>query len=116
MDSTSPRRGEIWLASLGAGRKGEPGKNRPVVVFSADEVLTGENHELIVIVPLSSSLPPSRLRPDIGPEAGIDKPSIVICRGIRGVARTRLLRRLGKADAETMAEIERSLGLVLATA
>lgn len=116
MDSTSPRRGEIWLASLGAGRKGESGKNHPVVVFSADEVLTGENHELIVIVPLSSSLPPSRLRPDVGPETGIDKPSIVICRGIRGVARTRLLRHLGEVSAETMAEIEGALGLVLGTA
>lgn len=116
MDSTSPRRGEIWLASLGAGRKGEPGKNRPVIVFSADQLLTGENHELIVIIPLSSSLPPSRLRPVIGPEIGIDNPSIVICRGIRGVARTRLLRRLGEVDAETMAEIERAVGLVLATA
>ncbi|HEX3040512.1 MAG TPA: type II toxin-antitoxin system PemK/MazF family toxin [Solirubrobacterales bacterium] len=116
MDSTSPRRGEIWLASLGAARKGEPGKNGPVVVFSVDGILTGENHELIVIVPLSSSLPPSRLRPEISPETGIDKPSIVICRGIRGVARTRLLRRVGEVDDETMAEIERALGLVLAIA
>jgi mRNA interferase MazF len=116
MDSISPRRGEIWLASLGAARKGEPGKNRPVVVFSADEILTGENHEMIVIVPLSSSLPPSQLRPHINPEAGIDNPSVVICRGIRGVARTRLLRRLGEVEVETMGEIERALGLVLATA
>jgi mRNA interferase MazF len=115
-ESTNPRRGEIWLAALGAGRKGEPGKNRPVVVFSADEILTGESHELIVIVPLSSSLPSSQLRPDIGPETGIDNPSTVISRGIRGVARTRLLRRLGDVDTEKMAEIERSLGLVLATA
>jgi mRNA interferase MazF len=116
MESTDPRRGEIWLASLGAGRNGEPGKNRPVVVFSADEIWTGEKHELIVIVPLSSSLPSSRLRPEIGPETGIDNPSAVICRGIRGVARTRLLRRLGEVDAEKMAEIGRALGLVLAIA
>jgi mRNA interferase MazF len=115
MDSTNPRRGEIWLASLGAARKGEPGKNWPVVVFSADEILTGEKHELIAIVPLSSSLPPSRLRPEIGPETGIDNPSAAICRAIRGVARTRLLRRVGEVDAQKMAEIGRSLRLVLAT-
>jgi mRNA interferase MazF len=116
MDSTSPRRGQIWLASLGAARKGEPGKPRPVVVLSADEILTGENHELIVIVPLSSSLPSSQLRPDVNPETGIDNPSVVICRGIRGVARTRLLRRVGEVDNETMNEIEGALGLVLAIA
>lgn len=116
MESTSPRRGEIWLASLGASRRGEPGKTRPVVVVSSDQILSGNAHELIVIVPFSSSLPDSSLRPRIGPETGIDEPSAAICRGIRGVARTRLLLHLGEVDGETMAEIERALGLVLATA
>jgi mRNA interferase MazF len=115
MESTNPRRGEIWLGSLGAGRKGEPGKNRPVVVISADEFLAGVNHELIVVVPLSSSLPPSALRPRLGPKTGIDNPSAAICRGIRGVARSRLLRQLGEVDAEKMDEIKRALDLVLAT-
>lgn len=113
MESTNPRRGEIWLASLGAGRKGEPGKNRPVVVLSADEILAGIDHELIVIVPFSSSLPSSALRPRVDPDAGIDKPSAAICRGIRGVARSRLLRHLGAVSDEKLAEIERALGLVL---
>lgn len=116
MDSINPRRGEIWLATLGAARRGEPGKNRPAVVLSAHEYLVGVEHELIVIAPLSSSLPPSGLRPALGPEAGIDRPSVVICRAIRGVARSRLLRRVGEADAEKMTEIEQALGLVLATA
>jgi len=116
MDSTDPRRGEIWLAALGAARRGEPGKNRPVVVLSADEFQVGADHELIVVVPLSSSLPPSALRPEVGPEAGIDHPSIALPRGIRGVARSRLLRRLGGVGAEKMAELERAVGLVLGTA
>ena len=116
MESTSPRRGEIWLASLGAGRRGEAGKNRPVVVVSADELLIGDVDELIAIVPLSSSVTPSALRPQIDPETGIDNPSAAICRGIRGVARSRLLRHLGEVPDEKMAEIGRALGLVLATA
>jgi mRNA interferase MazF len=116
MESINPRRGEIWLAALGAARRGEPGKNRPVIVISADDFLVGIDHELIVIVPLSSSLPHSSLRPQIPPEMGIDNSSVVIPRGIRGVARSRLLRRLGEVDGEKMAEIERAVGLVLATA
>lgn len=116
MESTDPRRGEIWLAALGAARRGEPGKNRPVIVLSADEFLVGIDHELIVVVPLSSSLPPSALRPNVGPDAGIDQPSAAISRGIRGVARSRLLRRLGAIDAEKTAEVERAVSLVLATA
>lgn len=115
MESTSPRRGEIWLAALGAARKGEPGKTQPAVVLSADDFLVGVDHELIVVVPLSSSLPPSALRPQLTPETGIDNPSAAICRGIRGVARSRLLRRLGEVGDEKMGEIERAVGLVLAT-
>jgi mRNA interferase MazF len=116
MESTKPRRGEIWLAALGAARKGESDTHRPVIVFSANEFLVGVDHELIVVVPLSSSLPPSIIRPEVGTETGIEKPSAVIPRGIRGVARSRLLRPLGAVGEETMAEIERAVGLVLGTA
>jgi mRNA interferase MazF len=87
-----------------------------VVVVSSDQILSGNAHELIVIVPFSSSLPDSSLRPRIGPDTGIDEPSAAICRGIRGVARTRLLRHLGEVDGEKMAEIEGAVGLVLAIA
>lgn len=116
MGSTEPRRGEIWLAALGAGRRGEPGKNRPVLVLSANELLVGKDDELVVIVPFSSSVTPSLLRPAVDPSSGIDNPSAAICRAIRGVARSRLLRRLGEVEAEKMAEIERALDLVLVTA
>ncbi|TXB91664.1 type II toxin-antitoxin system PemK/MazF family toxin, partial [Mycobacterium tuberculosis] len=34
-----PRRGDLWLVSLGAARAGEPGKHRPAVVVSVDELL-----------------------------------------------------------------------------
>jgi mRNA interferase MazF len=116
MESTNPRRGEIWLATLGAGRRGEPGKNRPVVILSAEELLSGNDAELIVVVPFSRSVTPSLLRPSIDPTTGIHNPSTAVCRAIRGVARSRLLRQLGEVDAEKMAEIERAIELVLATA
>jgi mRNA interferase MazF len=112
-ESSEPRRGEIWLVSLGAARRGEPGKNRPAVVVSVDGLLVGADHELIVVVPLSSSLPRSALRPPLGPETGIDSDSVAIPRGIRGVARRRLVRRLGEASAGTLAEVEAALATVL---
>ncbi len=112
-ESTDPRRGEVWLASLGAARRGEPGKNRPALVVSVDDLLVGADHELVAVVPLSSSLPRSALRPQLGPEAGIDADSVAIPRGVRGIARSRLLRRLGEASAETLAEVEAALATVL---
>jgi mRNA interferase MazF len=112
-ESTDPRRGEVWLVSVGAARRGEPGKNRPSLVVSDDDLLIGADHELIAVVPLSSSLPRSAMRPQVGPEAGIDAHSVAIPRGVRGVARSRLLRRLGKVSAETLAEVETTLATVL---
>lgn len=113
MASTEPRRGEIWLVSLGAARKGEPGRNRPAIVVSVDELSTGVEDELFVVVPLSSSRAPSALRPAVSPAAGIDAASAAICRGVRAIARKRLLRRLGIASPETLAGVERALAIVL---
>jgi mRNA interferase MazF len=116
MESADPRRGEIWLTAFGAARRGEPGKHRPAVVLSADGILVGRPDELIVVVPFSSSVTPSVLRPQVDPSAGIDRSGVAICRGIRGVARSRLLRHVGAVDDEKMSEIEQALGLVLGTA
>jgi mRNA interferase MazF len=113
MASTEPRRGEVWLVAFGAARAGEPGKNRPAIVMSADELSAGEARELIVVVPLSSSRAPSALRPEVLPGEGIDRPSRAICRAVRSVSRTRLLRRTGTVTPGTLAEVERALALIL---
>jgi mRNA interferase MazF len=126
--ASEPRRGEVWLAALGAARPGEPGKNRPVIVVSADQITPPTPHALIVVVPLSSSRFPSQLRPAVGDVEGVDRPTeagrhlpparipvsaSAIPRAIRGVARTRLLRRLGALEPVTLAEVERALALTL---
>jgi mRNA interferase MazF len=108
-----PQRGDIWLVALGAARGGEPGKHRPAVVVSVDEILTGIDDELIVVVPVSSSLIHHPLRPHISPTEGVDTESVAVCRGIRAVARTRLLERLGSLAPDTMRQIEGALALIL---
>lgn len=113
MESTEPRRGEIWLVSFGTARKGEAGKNRPAVIVSTNDLLSGVDDELIVVVPLSSSLSKSSLRPGVSSEEGIDGPSAAICRGVRAVARTRVLRRIGQARPETLVAVETALVTIL---
>jgi mRNA interferase MazF len=113
MASADPRRGDIWLVAMGAGRKGEPGKNRPAVVVSADELLVGVEYELVVVVPLSTSRQPGPLRPVVSPDDGIDQPSAAVCRAVRAVARSRLLRPIGQVSPEALADIEQSLATVL---
>jgi mRNA interferase MazF len=111
--ATEPRRGQVWLAALGAARPGEPGKNRPAVVISADRGIAGPTRELIVVVPLSSSLPSSSLRPQVKDVEGVDRESRAICRAVRGVARSRLLRPLGALTPATLNEVEDALALIL---
>jgi mRNA interferase MazF len=113
MASIDPSRGDIWLVSLGAARRGEPGKNRPAVVLSVAELLTGDDDDLIVVVPLSRSRSPSMLRPTVPSTAGIDTESAAICRAVRAVARRRLLRRLGTVSPTTLERIEGALATVL---
>jgi len=108
-----PKRGDLWLVGFGAGRLGEPGKHRPAVILSADELIGGVSDELIVVVPVSSSRSGTPLRPAITPAEGVDTDSVAVCRGIRAVARTRLIERLGTAEPATMRDIERAVALIL---
>jgi len=112
--SPEPRRGDVWLVALGAARSGEPGKHRPAVIVSVDELLTGIDDELVVVVPVSSSRSATPLRPHVSPAEGVDTASVAVCRSIRAVARTRLLERLGTLAPHTMRQIERALALIQA--
>ena len=109
----APHRRDVWLVALGAGRLGEPGKTRPAIVVSVDELSTGALGDLIVVVPLSSSLAPSGLRIEIEPATGIERPSRAICRAVRAVVPSRLERRIGSIDPETMGQVEAALTLIL---
>jgi mRNA interferase MazF len=82
-------------------------------VVSVDEISAGLEDELIVVVPLSSSRAPSPLRPEVSPDEGIERASVAVCRGVRAVARKRLLQHVGKTGPETLFEIERALGMIL---
>ena len=108
-----PRRGDLWLVALGASRAGEPGKHRPAVIVSVDDLLTGIDDELVVVVPVSSSRAGTALRPPVSPAEGVDTAGVAVCRGIRAVARTRLLQRLGTLTPDTMRQIEGALALIL---
>jgi mRNA interferase MazF len=110
---SEPQRGDLWLVALGPARAGEPGKHRPAVIISVDDILTGIDDELIVVVPVSSSLTHNPLRPHISPAEGVDTESVAVCRSVRAVARTRLLERLGVLVPDTMRQIEYALALIL---
>ncbi|MDR1238268.1 MAG: type II toxin-antitoxin system PemK/MazF family toxin [Propionibacteriaceae bacterium] len=91
------RRGEVWLAGLGAAKSGELGKNRPVLVLSVDWVSTDAPDEPVIVVPYTSARAVSPLRPKAPVGIGMELDSVALCRAVRSISRNRLLRRLGKA-------------------
>lgn len=114
MTSTdAPKRGEIWLTSFGAARRGEPGKTRPAVVLTPSELSIGSDFEQIVVIPLSASVSPSPLRPLVSTASGLDLESRAVPRAIRGVARSRMIERIGSASDDEMDSIGSVLAIVL---
>lgn len=111
--SEAPHRGELWLVALGAGRPGEPGKTRPALVVSVDALNIGGVTDLIVVVPMTSTLAPSALRIEIDPSAGLDRPSRAVCRAVRAVVASRLVRRVGGVSDAEMDRVEAALALIL---
>lgn len=82
-------------------------------MVSVDELNSAEAGELILVVPLSSSMAPSGLRVAVPRIAGIDRPSLAICRSVRAVGTARLVRRIGVVQPATMAQIDQALSMVL---
>jgi len=92
---------------------GEPGKDRPVVIIQVDALVPYGVTDLIPVVPLSASRPPSPASVAMPAIAGIDRSCVAVCRAIRGISRGRLLRRLAVAPQAAMDEIDVALGRVL---
>jgi len=91
-------RGEIWLVDLEPSRRGELGKTRPCVIVSDD----GYNQLAAtpLVMPITSYAPTIR-SPAIQatPQTGLSNDSSILPLHIRAVARSRFVRRIGRAPA-----------------
>ena len=110
-----PRQGEIWLTAFGAARVGEPGKNRPAVVLSVGESLHGSVYDLVIVAPFSATMTPADVRPLVRgtPASGLGADSVVVVRALRGVAASRLLKRVGVIDNDTLERIQEIIAVLL---
>lgn len=112
--STEPARGQVWLVRLGANEPGEPGKNRPAIIVSVDELRTGSERDLFVVVPISATAGQSDLRPQIAPAGtGVNRTSVAIPRAVRAVSRARLMRPIGSVPSETLEALQHALAVIL---
>lgn len=101
-----PQRGEIWLADLNLTRGREQAGQRPVLVFSVDEFNQGPA-ELVVVLPITSTIRPIPLHVIIQPpEGGLKVQSRILTDAIRSISKERLVERWGQVSPETMAAVE----------
>ena len=107
-----PRRGEVWLVNFNPGRGSEQQGIRPALVIQND---IGNQHAATTIVAAITSTiklyPVTVLLP--GRSFGLHHDSMVNLAQLLTTDKTRLTKKLGQLDAETMPAVDRALAVSL---
>lgn len=96
--------------------QGDFGKPRPALVIQADQF---SEHPSVTVLPVTSTLlaaPLLRITVNPGAESGLQKPSQVMIDKPMAVKRDKVGPAIGRIDADTMIEVERSLAVFLGIA
>lgn len=113
MSPAQPSRGDIWQVVLDSTRGHEEAGQRPALVVSVDTFNHGPAG-LVVVAPITTRDRGIPLHVRVAPpEGGLRRPSVVLCDHVRSVATERLVRRLGRVSAATLAEVEDRLRILL---
>jgi mRNA interferase MazF len=90
-----PRRGEVWLAQLD--------KVRPLIILTRDPLAGMLN--AVIAAPITSRIRGVATEVSVGLADGVRQESVANLDTVQLVARARLIRRVGRARAPTMAAI-----------
>ena len=108
-------RGDVFTARLDPTEGSEQAGMRPVVVVSRDAI--NRSSPVVVVVPCTSARRGRRIYPSEvllrAPEGGLKSNSIALGGQLRAIAKTRLVRRWGALDAETMRKLDMALLITL---
>ena len=101
MNAHAPRRGEVWFAEV-------PGdKRRPVLVLTRDPL--GRFLHSVICAPITSNIRGLATEVPLGSEAGLVQDSVANFDNVFLLSRSRLLRRLGRANTFSMDQACRAL-------
>ena len=103
MTEPTPRRGEVWLAHLD--------RVRPVVVLTRDPL--GGILRAVIGAPVTSTVRGLSTEVALGPDDGLRVESVANLDNLQLVARSRLVRRVGRARPSTMRSICRALAVAV---
>ena len=94
MTPPAPSRGDVWFADVPLD------KRRPVLVLTRDPM--ARILDSVICAPVTGRVRGVGTEVMIGPEAGLDRASVVNLDNTMLLHRTRLLRRMGHASVDTM--------------
>ncbi len=103
MTEAATRRGDVWLAQLD--------KVRPLVVLTRDPL--GGLLNAVIAAPVTSTIRGLSTEVRVGPEDGVRRESVANLDNVQLVARSRLIRRVGRARPATMAAICGALSIAV---
>ena len=114
-DSTTPRRGEIWLVNLDPTVGAEIRKTRPAVVVSSDAVGRLPIKLVAPVTDWKEYFVPNiwHVRIDPDPSNGLTKVSAVDALQLRGMDHQRFMRKLGQVSSATMEEIVLAIAAIV---
>ena len=95
MSVAVPRRGEVWLAQLD--------KVRPLVILTRDPLAGLLNG--VIAAPVTSTIRGLSTEVPVNREDGVRHDSVANLDNVQLVARSRLVRRVGRARTATLASI-----------
>ncbi|MCL2587253.1 MAG: type II toxin-antitoxin system PemK/MazF family toxin [Firmicutes bacterium] len=102
------KRGEIYFADLGTGQVGsEQSGTRPVLIVQND--IGNRFSPTVVVACITSKL----FKNDIPTHVPLEGYGLVLCEQIKTIDKSRLLRRLGKLDANGEMRVNTALRLSL---
>jgi mRNA interferase MazF len=99
------KRGEIWLAALDPTVGSEIRKSRPCLIVSPDEL--NAHLRTVIVAPMTSGSRPAPFRVAIRFKG---KDGLILPDQMRTLDKTRLVKRMGKADPATLTAVLAVLG------
>jgi mRNA interferase MazF len=114
MSASEPSRGDVCSINLDPTVGHEQEGARPALVVSVDKFNHGPA-DLVVVLPITSRDGKQPIHVSVKPpEGGLSKLSFIKCEDIRSVSKQRLRQFYGTVSAQTMAEVEKRLRVLLA--
>ena len=113
MSASEPSRGDVWTINLNPKVGREQAGTRPALVVSVDKFNHGPA-DLVIVLPITSKNKNQPIHVPIKPpEGGLLMLSFIKCDDIRSVSKQRLKQFYGTVSAQTMADVEKRIRILL---